>query len=91
MSTDVEPTGQPFSPFVAQILTAQAAYTQQVTNAALDGLAEDLARVRATLAAVREGVVSLIDGDVMPTPRAIERALWPPAEVVAQYRKEGDA
>lgn len=90
MSTEIQPTGQqPLSPFVAQLLTAQAAFTQQVTDAAFDGLTEDLARVRATLAAVRDGVIAQIDGDVMPTPRAIERALWPTDEVVAQYRKDG--
>jgi hypothetical protein len=89
MTTDTQPDA-PFSPLLAQVLTAQQEMTHAATNAVIDGLTEDLARTRATLAAVRDGVVALIDGDVMPTPRAIERALWPTDEVVAHYRRGGE-
>lgn len=87
MTTDNQPTGQPFSPFVADILTAQAEMTQAATNAVIDGMEQDVIRLRATLAAVRDGVVALIDGDVMPTPRAIERALWPEPEEIAERQR----
>jgi endonuclease III len=79
---------QPFSPLVAQILTAQADMTHAAVNTVIDNLNEDVIRLRATLAEVRDGVVALIDGDVMPTPRAIERALWPEPEAVAERAQQ---
>lgn len=87
-----KPPEVPFSPLIADILTAQSEFTRQITDSVVDGLTEDLARTRATLAAVRRGVVSLIDGDVMPTPRAIEGALWPSEALIAEFRRaEGSA
>lgn len=80
MSTDQ----QPFSPLVAKILTAQADMTHAAVNTVIDNLNEDVIRLRATLAEVRDGVLDLITGDVMPTPRAIERALWPEPEALAE-------
>lgn len=85
-TTDVEPTGQPFSPLVAQILTAQQEMAQFATNAVIDGLTEDVARAHATLAAIRHGIEALTAGPWTPTPEAILAALYPTADVIADYR-----
>lgn len=91
MSADIQPTGQPFSPLVGQILTAQAEFTRQVTDSLVDSLTKDRDRAEATIAAIRAGVEALFDGPWVPTPEAILAALYPSVEVVAQYRKDGAA
>ncbi|MEU8157990.1 hypothetical protein AB0B94_30425 [Micromonospora sp. NPDC048986] len=79
-------TEQPFSPLVAQILTANASYAAQTSSALIDSLAAEVATLRAQRAAIREGVRQLLDGEYMPTPAAIIRRLYPTATTVDLYR-----
>ena len=80
---------QPFSPLVADILTAQSEYTAGVANAVIDGLQKEVSELTATLAAVREDVGALIYGRWMPTTAAIDAALWPSKERIDQLREVG--
>jgi hypothetical protein len=82
-------TEQPFSPFVGQILAASAALTADTTNRLIDSLTAQLAQKEAELAAVRGSVAGLLNDPWTPTTSAIRAALYPSAEVVAQYRRDG--
>lgn len=88
MTTDVEPTRQPFSPLVAQIITAQHQMYRDTSSRLIDSLTAQLADAHAHADAVTDGIERLLAGDFMPTPAALRRALYPSAEVVAQYRKD---
>lgn len=90
MSTDAD-TQQPFSPFVAQILTAQHQMYRDTSSRLIDALEAQLAEAHAHADAVTDGIERLLDSDFMPTPAAVRRALYPTDEVVALYRKDGDA
>jgi hypothetical protein len=68
----------------------QASLTE--TFATSDRVVESLTLQRdeavATVAAVRSRVCELLAGDYMPTPFAIERALWPSLAVVDEFKRE---
>lgn len=86
--TDAKPAeAQPFSPLVAQILTAQAQFSSQVSGNLIDSLMAQVADLNAELDAVRSRVMGLICGDFMPTPMAIQKALYPSKETVARFRE----
>lgn len=78
--------GAPFSPLVAQILTAQAAFTADVTDRLVDSLTTENAELRARAAAIEDAVLSLLNAPYLPQPDVIRRALFPSAEVVDAYR-----
>lgn len=67
----------------------QANYREQlqVLNGLVEGFRESAAQRTAELAAVRDGVGSLLSGQWMPTPAAIESALYPSPEQIAAFRE----
>lgn len=77
----------PISPLVAQLIEASLAQTFAATDLVVEGLEADLDNALAELAAIREGVLRLLDGRYMPTPAAIERALYPSAELVEDFKR----
>lgn len=81
----------PFSPLIADIISAVMAMTHDTTNRLIDSLTAQLADAHARAAAVEAGVLALIYGDYAPTTAAIERALFPSAELVARYRNDEGA
>jgi endonuclease III len=81
----------PFSPLIADVLTAMTADSQATTNALIEGLTARATRAEAALDAVRDQVMDLLSGTWMPTPAAIQRALWPSELVVDKFRKLRDA
>lgn len=85
----LERTDVVLTPLVADIFAAQIQITQSVTGNLIDLLTEDVARLRAELSAVRAGVNDLLNGRYMPTPLALEAALWPSRDVIDSYREEG--
>lgn len=80
----------PFSPLVAQVITAQHEFTRQTTDRLVDSLQHQLAEARARADAVEAGVLDLLAGPYMPTPDAIRSALFPPKVLVAEYRKRNE-
>jgi hypothetical protein len=78
----------PISPMVAELITASLSMTHDATNSLVDSLTEQLAESQASEAAIRAGVLGLLDGPYMPTPAAIERALYPSRALVAHFRTE---
>lgn len=78
---------QPFSPLVAQILTAQHELSRQISGNLTDSLMAQVADLNAELDAVRSRVMGLVCGDFMPTPVAIQKALYPNKETVARFRE----
>lgn len=82
----------PFSPLVAEILSARAADTEAATNAVIDNLAARLHDEQARRAAVENAILDLISGPYMPHPDEIRKALlFPPAEAVDYYRKQKES
>lgn len=77
----------PFTPLVADILAANAAQTASVTNSLIESLEAQLAYEQARRAAVLDGVMVLVGGKYMPTPAAIENALFPSDAVIDKYRE----
>lgn len=87
-----EPDVIPRNGLVAAILTALITDNQRTTTSLIDGLQAEndrmLNAIHRTLATVR----TLLDGDYMPTPMAIERAMLPLAafEYVTPYSEMRD-
>lgn len=79
----------PFSPTVAAVLSQMIADGHATTNALIDALTARATRAEAELDAVRAGVTGLLSGRYMPTPAAIQQALWPDAETVDRFREGG--
>jgi hypothetical protein len=75
----------PYTPLIADIFTALMADNHATTNALIEGLTARASEAEAELDAVRAGILELISGRYMPTPAAIESALWPDGQTVAQY------
>ena len=88
MTTHTDP---PFTPLVADILTAMTSQTAAVTTTVIDNLTEQLADSQAEVDAIRDRIQALLDGPYMPTPDAILRALWPNEAERAMYRRDGDS
>lgn len=80
---------QPISPLVASIITANATQLAATTNTLLDDLTAERDRLRAELDTIRVGVTELLNGPWMPTPDAIERALYPSRAAVDRFRNRG--
>jgi len=81
---------QPFSPLVAEILTAQRTQTAAVTEQVMANYRRDLAYERARRQAVQNAVLALLAGPWLPHPDAIAAALFPSDELIATYRKDND-
>lgn len=77
----------PFSPLIADILTAQRTETARVTSLVIEGLTRDLETERARRRAVQARVLALLDGPYLPHPATIERALFPTDEIVDAFRE----
>lgn len=73
--------------FVANLLTASITQSQNITNQVIDNLEFEVIERRATIAAIRALMFRLLDSDYMPTPSAIERALYPSQSMVDAYKK----
>lgn len=80
----------PFSPVVASVLSKMIADGHATTNALIDAWTARATRAEAELDAVRAGVTRLLSGRYMPTPAAIQHALWPDDETVDQFREGGE-
>jgi endonuclease III len=78
----------PFSPLVAEVISASMAHTHAVTNALIESLTERAETAEAELDAIRSQVHQLLSGEYMPTPNAIQRALYPDEATVAAFREE---
>jgi hypothetical protein len=76
----------PISPLVANILTANAAFTADVTTRVIEDLRERASESEARVDVIRDAVEHLLSGPYTPSPAAIRNALYPSAEVVAAYR-----
>lgn len=72
--------GQPFSPLVADVLSAMTAQTASITNQVMDNYQAQVESLEAELYAVRQGVSLLLSGPYMPMPDAIRRAVFYPAQ-----------
>lgn len=81
----------PFSPLIADIITASFSMTADTSQRLIDSLTKQAADLEAEVAAIRDGVLCLLAGDFQPTSAAIERALYPSAERVDLYREEGQS
>jgi hypothetical protein len=86
MSTETE--APPFTPLVADVLSAMFENNRQTTTTLIDSLTAQVEDRDAELAAIRDRIHALLDGDYMPTPTAILRALYPTSAVVDRYRPE---
>lgn len=64
-------------PLVAQLIQANLTSYQVAAQRERDGLQLELHRRRAELQLVTQAITELVSGDVMPTPWAILRALYP--------------
>lgn len=82
-------TDTPISPLVAELLSASLSITHDTTNRLIDSLTTQLADAHAELGTIRHDVTRLADGNYMPTPAAIGRALWPAARRIQMFREAG--
>lgn len=86
MSAEVE-QDQPFSPLVANVLTAMASQTAAITEQVMDNYKAQVEDLEAELSAIRTGVAQLLAGPYMPTPDAIRRAVfYPDQKLIDEYK-----
>jgi hypothetical protein len=76
---------------IATLTQASLSETFATTNRLIQNLTEQLDEAQAMVAAIRSRVCDLLDGDHMPTPAAITRALWPSEAVVAEFRQAAES
>lgn len=81
---------QAISPLVADIMTAMMSQTHDVTNNIIESLTARADHSEAEIDAIRAGIQTLLDGPYMPTPDAILRALYPSAEMVDRFHRDGE-
>lgn len=82
----------PISPLVAELITASLSMTHDTTNRLIDNLNATIADADAHRAAVEYEVRQLLDGDFMPSPDAIRRAVYAPdPALVARFREESSS
>lgn len=74
-----------------QLMGANAQGLAWTTNTLIDNLTAERDDLRATLDAVRAGIAALYDGDYMPAPLAVIRALHPPDQLIDAYRPPTDS
>lgn len=70
-----------------QLMGASAEQLAGTTNTLIDNLTAERDELRAETAAMRHGVELLLEGNWMPTPDALRRALWPSADMIDRFRK----
>lgn len=70
---------------IASLVQQNARDLAYTTNTLLDSYRQDALVAQATLLCIREVVSGLLSGDFMPTPAAIERALYPSERLVGLY------
>jgi hypothetical protein len=75
----------PFSPFAADIITAQFDLTRQVTDRLIDSLQHQLATERARNDAIIAAITALCSHPYTPNPIYIRAALHPSDEDIAPY------
>jgi hypothetical protein len=83
-----EETAPPLiDPLVVQILEANSTALAHTTNALIENLQAQLDNERATVAAIRDRISTLLDGPWMPTSSTIRDALWPSETTRNEYRE----
>lgn len=82
MENDSKTEAPLIDPLVVQILEANSAALAHTTNTLIDNLTAQLDEERATVAAIRDQIESLLSGPWMPTSDALRGALWPSKEAV---------
>lgn len=80
---DVDPAAMELIVRIVQQNAADAAWTG---NQLLEFYRNRTKEVEATLELIRARIGALLDGPYMPTPRAIEAALWPSSDHVHDWR-----
>lgn len=90
MPTDFTEMPPEASSLVIQLMQASQAETAGITTSLIGSLTEQLAESNAEIGAIRYRIGALLDGDYMPTPEAILRALYPPAELRERFRSDRD-
>lgn len=81
----------PFSPLIAQIITAQYEVTRRATDQFVDTLTYQLAEAHAYADTIQYEVLALLDGPYVPHADVIRRALFPNRETVNRYRRREHA
>jgi hypothetical protein len=88
-----EPSGETMPREAVELLAAlverNAHDAHYVTDQLMTGYKNQAEEAQAELAAIRDGILSLLDGPWMPTPDAIRMALWPSAANITRYQKTG--
>ncbi len=78
-------TNAPLTPLVAAVLTKMMDDTAQTTNRVIDNLQGELNIARATIDAMRNEIIRLMNQEFLPHPRSVINALYPSQETVEEY------
>jgi len=78
----------PISPLVADLVSGMFEANHATTTTLIDSLTADNASLRARIDAIREGILSLLDGPYAPSAAEITRCLYPSDEAVQLYMKD---
>lgn len=77
---------------LADLMSRNARETAAITNTVIDNFQRENDQLRATLNLITEDITRMCSGDLMYSPKAIMRALYPERDVIAdrvdQYRRE---
>ncbi len=78
-------TNEQFSPLVATVLTKMMDDTAETTNRVIDNLQAELNIAWATIDAIRDEIMRLMNQEFLPHPRSVINALYPSQETVEEY------
>lgn len=72
---------------IVQLVQGNLLQTQASSSALLDELTERAEIAEATLAAIRDRIISLFRQDYLPSPEIVMKGLFPPQEIIEEYRE----
>jgi hypothetical protein len=77
-------------PFLADVMTHMLGESQRVTNQVMDNYKAEIAELKATIALIRDGVLTAYDKPYIPQPQVVVACLYPTTERIKEEVKANE-
>lgn len=71
---------------IAQLVNTNFLQSQSTSSALVDELTERAEKAEASLAAIRDRIISLFNQDYLPSTKIVLEGLFPPVSIIKEYR-----